>query len=407
MAGGHRIGRGETLTMISAIMALMALGIDMMLPAFDDIRDAYDLADGSSQVGQVITVFFMGMALGQLAFGPLADRFGRQPILYVSMTIYVLSAVASVLAPSYGTLLTARFVWGIGAAGSRVVATAIVRDRFSGIEMAKAMSQIMAVFVLVPIIAPTLGAGVIAILPWRAIFWCCAVWAVGIGFWSLRLGETLDPANRRTLDVATTLGGYRTVARTRVTMGFTVATIFLQGVFTGYLASSEAMIGDVFGREDEFPMVFGAVAVVFGIGALVNGRAVGRFGIDRTVSGILMAQAPICVALVVVTLGADGRPAFWVYMPLLALLLGTFMFLMPNLNAAAMEPVGALAGTASAFTGSLRMAAGAVLGTIVSGEVTDSVSQFTVGAAALVAASAVTITIVRKRAARMAPVPAG
>ena len=162
-----RIGDRELLVMISAIMALMAVGIDMLLPAFDDMRESFGLDESSTQISQVVTVYFVGLAVAQLVWGPLADRYVRKPILYAGIAIYVLGAVGSALAPSLSWLLVCRFVWGIGAAGSRVVATAIIRDRFSGTRMAEAMSQVMAVFVLVPVFAPALGAGIIAVLPWR------------------------------------------------------------------------------------------------------------------------------------------------------------------------------------------------------------------------------------------------
>ena len=395
------LARGEMLAMISAIMALMAMGIDVLLPAFDDIRDAYDLSGGSSQAGQTITIFFLGLAIGQLIFGPLADRFGRKATLYGAMTVYVISAVGSVFAPSFAALLATRFVWGIGAAGSRVVATAIVRDVFAGPAMARAMSQIMAVFVLVPIVAPTFGAGLIAFLPWRSIFWFCVAWAFAVGLWSLRLRETLNPDDTRPLDVKTMAGGYWTVARTRVTMGYSLAGVFLQGVFTAYLATSESMITDIFGRDEaEFPLVFGAVAVLFGVGALANGRAVQRWGIERTITLVMGVQVGLAVVLVVSALVTDGTPSFWFFIPVLGLLLATFMFLMPNLNAAAMEPVGRLAGTASAFTGAIRMAFGAVLGTIISSQVDASVTPFAVGTAMMVLGVLVTVTVVRVRVAR-------
>jgi DHA1 family bicyclomycin/chloramphenicol resistance-like MFS transporter len=195
----YRMGQRELLTLMSAIMALMALGIDTMLPAFDEIRTAFNLGDSSPRAGQVITVFFMGLAIAQLVWGPIADRFGRKPVLYAGSIIYVIGAVGSALAPTFELLLLSRFVWGLGAAGARVVATAIIRDRFEGSQMAKAMSQVMAVFMLVPILAPSIGAGLIAIFPWRSIFWFCAVFALAIGLWSLRMRESLDPGNRRPL----------------------------------------------------------------------------------------------------------------------------------------------------------------------------------------------------------------
>ena len=393
----YRMGQRELLTILSAIMALMALGIDTMLPAFKDIRSAFDLGEGSPRTGQVITVFFMGLAVAQLVWGPLADRFGRKPVLYAGCLIYVLGAAGSALAPSFELLLLSRFVWGIGAAGARVVATAIVRDRFVGDQMAKAMSQVMAVFMLVPVLAPSIGAGIIAVLPWRSIFWFCAVFAIVIAMWSLRMRESLDPAHRRELHVRSTASGYVEVARTPVTAGYTVSTIFLQGVFTTYLASSELLIADVFDREAQFPMIFGLVAVLFAIAAIVNGRIVVRIGMHRLINAVFAVLIPISVALVALSIATGGRPSIWVYMPLLGVTLSSFMFLMPNLNTAALEPVGHLAGTASAFSGAVRMAGGAVLGTIVSSQVTDSTTAFSIGVAVLCAASWVTVLIVRRR----------
>ena len=387
----------ELLTMISAIMALMALGIDLMLPAFDDIREAYDLGAGSPETGKVITVFFLGLAVAQLVYGPLADRFGRKPVLYIGSAIYLLGAVGSALAPTFELLLLSRFVWGVGAAGSRVVATAIIRDRFEGTAMAKAMSQVMAVFMLVPVLAPTIGTGIIAILPWRAVFWFCAVWAVIITLWSLRLRESLDPANRRPLSFGSTIQGYAEVARTRVTAGYTISTIFLQGVFTSYLASSELLITDVFDREAQFPIIFGLVASLFAIGAIVNGRVVEQIGIHRLINGVYAILIPLTLLSVVISVRSGGQPSFWLFMPLLGLTLGSFMFLMPNLNTAALGPVGHLAGTASALSGAARMAGGAVLGTLVSAQVSDSTTPFSVGVALLCLGSWLSVLVTRRR----------
>ncbi|MFN3255822.1 MAG: multidrug effflux MFS transporter [Ilumatobacter sp.] len=400
--GEQRIGQRELLTLISALMALMALGIDLMLPAFDDIRVAFDLGEASPRTGQVITVFFLGLAVSQLVYGPLADRFGRKPILYVGIGIYLVGAVGSALAPTFELLLLSRFVWGVGAAGARVVATAIVRDRFEGGAMAKAMSQIMAVFMLVPVLAPTLGTGIIAILPWRGVFWFCVVWAIVIGLWSLRLRETLDPAHRRPLRFGPMWNGYAEVTRTPVTFGYTIATVFLQGVFTTYLASSELLISDVFGRRAQFPFIFGLVAVLFGLGALINGRIVVRLGVHRLVNRVYAILIPLVTLSVVVSVSAGGTPNFWLFMPLLGLTLASFMFLMPNLNTAALEPVGHLAGTASALSGAARMGGGAVLGTIVSAQVSDSTTPFSIGVAVLCLGSWLSVLVVRRRSPRLA-----
>ncbi|MGI9607732.1 MAG: multidrug effflux MFS transporter [Acidimicrobiales bacterium] len=391
-----RIGRVELVVLISAIMALTAMAIDLMLPGFDEIRETFDLADGSGETGKIITFFFFGLAFAQLVWGPLADRFGRKPVLYASIGIYVIGAVGSAVAPTFDALLASRVVWGVGAAGARVVATAIIRDRFEGTAMAKAMSQVMAVFVLVPVFAPTVGAAILLVLPWRALFWACAVWATLIVIWSFRLRETLNPGNRRELSVGGTWDGFRQVARTPVTFGYTVSTIFIQGVFTSYLASADLIIGEIFDRDAQFPIIFGAVAILFGVGAIGNGRIVERLGIVGVIGRAFAVLLPLSALLLLVAVLGDGVPNFWIFMPLLGLCLSSFMFLMPNLNSGAMDPVGELAGSASALTGAVRIAGGAVIGTIVSAQIDDSVVPFAVAMVVLVTLAAVSVLLVHR-----------
>ena len=369
-------GRNETLAMLSAVMALMAMAIDLMLSAFDEMRVTFGLDPTSNEVAGVVTVFFMGLAVAQLFFGPITDRFGRKSVLYASVAVYILGAVGSALAPTLPLLLVARFVWGIGAAGARVVATAVARDLFEGVEMARAMSQIMAVFVLVPVIAPTLGAGIVAILPWRAVFWACAIWAIAMAAWTRRLPESLPPERRRRLDRSDIASAYAEFARTRATLWFSIASVFLQSVFTMYLASAELIVSEIFGRRSAFPMVFGVIAIGFGIAALVNGRVVGRFGVRPVMNTMLVSLIVGAVLLVAVTLAEGGNPSFWMFMPLLGLLLAQFMFLLPNMNAEALEPVPHIAGTASSLSGGLRMAGGAILGGIVAARIDTSLTPF-------------------------------
>lgn len=370
--------------MLSAIMALMALAIDLLLPAFDEIRESYGIEEGSNQAAQLITVFLFGLAVSQLVWGPLADRFGRKSVLYWGIGLYVAGAVGSALAPSLLWVLFARFMWGVGAAGARVVTTAIVRDRFEGTRMAEAMSQIMAVFILVPVIAPTVGAGIIEVLPWRAIFWFCVVWAGFIVVWSRRLPETLDPGYRRPLELRSVVGGFREVVTHRETAFYTLSSLFLQAVFIAYLGSSERIITEIFDREDQFPIIFGAIALMFAAGALLNGRIVGNVGIIRLVWITLGLVLVTSMVLLAVVLAADGEPEFWIFMPMMGLLLGMFMFLIPNLNTAALDPMGELAGTASSVIGAARIGGGSILGGVVNTVVDDTLTPFTVAVVAFV-----------------------
>lgn len=390
-------GRNETLAMLSAVMALMAMAIDLMLSAFDEMRLSFGLDPNSNEVAGVVTVFFMGLAVAQLFFGPITDRFGRKSVLYASVAVYVLGAVGSALAPTLPLLLVARFVWGVGAAGARVVATAVARDLFEGVEMARAMSQIMAVFVLVPVIAPTVGAGIVAILPWRAVFWACAIWAVAMAAWTRRLPESLPPERRRRLDRSDIATAYAEFARTRPTLWFSISSVFLQSVFTMYLASAELIVSEIFGRRSAFPVVFGVIAIGFGIAALVNGRLVGRFGVRPVMNTMLVSLIIGAVLLVAVTLAGDGTPSFWVFMPLLAVLLAQFMFLMPNMNAEALEPVPHIAGTASSLSGGLRMAGGAVLGGVVAARIDTSLTPFALAFLVFILLAAASMSVATRR----------
>ena len=387
------LGRRELLALIAALMALMALGIDMLLPAFDEIRVAYGLSEDSSAPGQLITIYFVGLAIAQLIFGPLSDWFGRKPIIFIGIFIYIIGSIGSALAPNFVTLLAFRFIWGVGAAGTRVVAVAVVRDCFEGSQMAKAMSEIMAVFVLVPVIAPTFGAGLIAILPWESIFWFSAVFAVGMSIWSLRLPETLNPEYKVRFNWSSTKHGYGRVLRTRITAFYTLSSVCLQAVFVMYLSSCERIISDILGRGDQFPIIFGIVAIGFGIAALINGKLVTAIGIQKLLFGASIFLVFSSGVLAVVTLMNEGTPNFWLFIPLLAVVLCTFMFIMPNLNSAALFPMGDIAGTAGAFTSAIRMSLGAAIGGVLNSLIKDSLTPFVVGLVCMAILTMVTIFV--------------
>lgn len=400
---GHRratgLGSRELVVLLSSIMALMAVGLDLVLPAFDDIRSDFGLGEASSQTGQIITTYFFGMAIAQLAWGPLADRFGRKPVLLASVAVYVVGAAASALAPSFATLLAARVLWGVGAAGARVVATSIVRDRFVGDEMARVMSQIMTIFVLVPIVAPSIGAIILLAFNWPATFWFCALFALGVLAWSTRLRETLDPDHVRSLEPRHVAASYREVATFPLTLGYTIASVFLQVGFTLYLASSELIVSEIYDRGAQFPIVFGAVAILFGLSAFANSRLVERLGMDFIIGRATLTALVGSAVLVVVAIAGSGRPNFFVFMGLVGFVLALFMLLLPNMNTTAMIPVGHIAGSASAFTSAVRIGFGAAIAGVLNQFVTDSVTPFAISLFGAVAVMAATVTVVRRRVA--------
>lgn len=365
------------------VMAMGALAIDLMLPAFDEIREHFGLASDSTRAAQIVTTFLLGMALAQFFYGPLADRFGRKPVLYAGFLIYGIGALGSLFAPTLDLLLVSRFVWGVGSAGPRVVAISIVRDSFSGEQMSKAMSYIMAVFIMVPVLAPTIGAGLIAIFPWQSVFVFCIVFVAVMAVWTRVLPETLDPANRRAIDRAAITSAVRQVVTNRHTFGYTMAMTMTFGAFSSYLASSERIFGEIYGKPDLFPFIFGGAALVMGVGILTNARLVERIGARRIVHIVLIGYVVVALLWTLVTVSSDGNPSFWIFMAGLLTMLILHALLIPNFNTIAMLPMGHIAGTASAVVGTVSLAGGALIGSVIDSRFEESVSPLVFGFALL------------------------
>jgi DHA1 family bicyclomycin/chloramphenicol resistance-like MFS transporter len=365
--------------MIAMIMALTALAIDIMLPTFGAIRTEYGLAADSTAPAAIVTFFFLGLAFAQVFFGPLADRFGRKPVLYFGLALYVASALASALAPTLELVLISRFIWGVGAAAPRVVAISVVRDSYQGEAMARTMSIIMSIFVLVPVIAPSLGSMILSFASWRWVFGACAIAAGALTVWTMRLPETLKPENRLPLGFSSIVSAGKSIVTHRQTMGYTLAITFLFGVFFSYLASSELIISEVFDRAEQFPYIFGGLAAVMGAAMLVNAAIVFRVGLDRLVRIVLAGYVAGSAAMAGLAVATDGTPNFWVYVFGLALMLSMHALLIPNLNTMAMNPMGKVAGTAAALIGTISTALGAGLGAIIDRMFDGTVLPFTLG----------------------------
>ncbi len=368
----------EFVALITALMATGALAIDVMLPAFPNIREEFGMSPDSTQVAWVLTSFFLGMAIGPWLYGPISDRYGRRTPLFVGLFLYVAAGVLASVASSWAMLVFARFLWGVAAASPRSLATAMIRDRYQGSEMARLMSMIMAVFLLVPIIAPTIGAGLIALFPWRTVFWFPSIIGVLLIFWSRRLPETLDPANRRPFTFSAVATAGREVMSHRQTMSFTIAITFLFGVMMTYLAGSEVIVEDVYDYGTYFPFFFGAIAVLLAINSLNNARLVERFGVANYVRRLSIIAICTSTIFVFVSLLNGGKPNFWLFTIALAAVVPLAQGLVPICNTAAMMPVPHVAGTASAIIATITTAGGAVLGNIASAQFDGTVRPFAI-----------------------------
>lgn len=359
-------------------MASAAISIDLILPAFKRIRDDLGLPADSAATAGLVTAIFLGMALGPIPFGLLADRFGRRWVMLGSCALFVGGALAAAAAPTLHLMLWARFFWGLGAAGLRVVAVATIRDRFVGADMAREMAFAMTVFILVPVVAPAAGAGLVEVMPWRGTFVVCAAFASLIALWSLRLPETLADENRQPLQLRQVWVATAAIARSRAALLYTLASVAIFGAFSSYLASFERIIDEVFHHRSWFPFVFGGTAVLMGAASMTVGRSVERIGLGRLIRGALLGYAAAAVAMYSVSLAASGRPAFWPFLVLLAAVLVGHNVLFPNLNAAAMVPVGHVAGTAAAVYATVTTAAGAVVGAQLDHAFDGTVNPFSV-----------------------------
>jgi MFS transporter, DHA1 family, multidrug resistance protein len=343
-------------------MASAAISIDLILPAFGKIRADLGLAPDSAATAGLVTAIFLGMAVGPLPFGLLADRYGRRCVMVASCVLFVGGALVAAVVPTLHWMLWARFVWGLGAAGLRVVAIAAIRDRFVAADMAREMSFAMTVFILVPVIAPVIGAGLIKVMPWRATFVVCASFVAAIGVWSLRLPETLPADRRQPLQLRQVWVATTAISRSRAALLYTLAGVAVFGAFSTYLGSFERIIDEVFHRRSWFPFVFGGAAILAGLGSVSVGHNVQRIGLARVIRLTLLAYTAAAVGMVAVSRSAHGVPSFWPFLALLAVVLVGNNVLIPNLNSAAMVPVGHVAGTAAAVFASVTTAAGAIVG---------------------------------------------
>ena len=374
---GVATGR-EFILLVTALMATTALGIDLMLPAFPEIRQQFGMAADSTQVSWIVTAYFLGMAAGPWLYGPASDRFGRRIPLYAGLTLYAVSAATAALAPTWQLIVISRFVWGLGAAGPRALSVAMIRDRYEGDAMARLMSMIMAVFLMVPIVAPGVGAGLIAFLPWRAVFWFPAFAAVGLMFWARRLPETLTVERRRPFTWSAVGQAAREVVSHRQTMALTLSMTFLFALMASYLAGSEVILEDVYGYGAWFPLFFGAIAVLLAINSLNNAWLIGRVGVVRLVRITCVLGVGAALVLTAIAFTGNGRPNFWIFTIALCAVIPLAQGLSPNSNTIAMTPLPHVAGTAAAIIATVTAAGGALLGGLASDSFDGTVRPFAV-----------------------------
>src|SRR5215468_7202352 len=353
---------GEFVALISFTMGLMSLSIDNLLPAFGAIGTSFGIAD-ANEMQLLISAYMIAFALMQIVYGPLSDMIGRRPALMIGLGVYSVGTVIAIFAPSFGLLLAARAIQGAGGAAIRVLVVAIVRDRYSGREMARVMSLIFMVFIVVPVFAPAIGSLFLWLGGWRLIFISMlALAAIVVTGFTLRMPETLHTVT------------------TRAAVGYASAMGLTMGVLFGYLNSSQQIFQtEVYGLGPLFPIAFGTIAAVLGVASFVNARLVRRLGMRRLSHFGLCAFILMATLLLAAALLFAGRPPLALFGPLLAGSLFLMSLMMVNFNTMAMEPLGAIAGTASSIIGVYTSLVGALLGLAVGQAFDGTVRPLAVG----------------------------
>ena len=368
---GPPLHRAEFITLAALLLSTVAMATDIILPSLRAIGADFSLRD-DNHAQFVVTAMFVGLGVGQLFSGPLSDRYGRRPVILLGLLVFLVGCLASAFADSFELLLAGRVLQGMGLAGPRVVIVALIRDLYSGLQMARIMSVVHAVFILVPALAPALGQVVQSLAGWRAVFLAMLlIGIIALTWMACRQRETLLPEHQRTFTPGVLLAGLREVISIRSCMGFTLALGFSFAPFIAYLSVAQAVFQDVYGTGDRFPLYFGLLALSFGAVSLLNSRLIGRWGIVRVCrSAALFITVTSAISWVVAT-GFGGVPPLWIFLlGMLAVFLGVGA-LWGNANARAMEPLGHLAGIGSAvvafLSSSISITCGGLVGQAFSG----------------------------------------
>ena len=359
------IGYAEFVVLMAFISSAVALSIDGVMPALPMIGDELGARDENHRQ-LVIGTLLVGLAFSHVVFGPLSDSLGRKPVMLLGIALYSVGCLTSILAPSFEVMLVGRLVQGFGAGAPRTVSVAVIRDKFEGRLMARTISLIMTVFILVPVFAPAVGQGLIMVAHWHSIFWFyLAVGAISALWIFLRLPETLTPENRRPLTFRGVLAALGEVVTNRRTVGYLFAIAFIFSAFVGYLTSAQQFLQELYGLGALFPVAFGLLAGSLGLSSFANSRLVMRFGMRRLARGSLTMQVIFALAFVAATVFFDGIPPLWLLFVLMVPIFFCVGTLFGNLNGLAMQPMGHIAGSAAAVIGAASTGISTVLGSLV------------------------------------------
>ncbi len=373
----------EFVFLMALMTSFIALSIDAMLPALGQISQDLEIHHKNDRQ-LIISVLFLGLAMGMLIYGPISDSTGRKPPVYAGLMIFLIGTLFCIYASDFKALLLGRFLQGVGAAGPRIVAMAIIRDQFTGSAMARIMSLILSVFIIVPVIAPMLGQIILSMSGWREIFFLLFVLAVvGFLWFAMRQSESLLPIDRVPLSLGNIFLAVKETVQHRTVLAYSVASGFIFAAFLGYLNSSQQILQELYQLGSQFPYYFGLLAISLGLATYINSRLVMRYGMHRLSRLALLWLSVTSIIFAGFSWYITGRPDFWILMVYLLVVFFCIGILFGNLNSLAMEPVGHIAGTASAVISFYSTLSGLLIGGLIGRLYNETVLPLVAGFAIL------------------------
>ena len=368
----------EFIIIMASLMSLVALSIDALLPAISDISKSIHIVD--TQNNQLfITMIFLGLGFGQLISGPLSDSFGRKPVIYVGFIIFAFASIICVFANSLEMMIVGRLLQGIGLSAPRTISIAMVRDRFSGNYMAKVMSFIVVIFILVPVIAPALGKLMLDSYGWRSIFYSQLVFGffVMIWFWK-RQPETLKPENKKKFKFSLFIEGTKEFFKHKNAVIFTLFSGFITGSFMVYLSASQIIFEQQYNLKEEFPFIFSGLAISIGLATFLNGNLVVRLGMYKLVS-IFTIVFTIVPFLYILLFSGESNPSIYILLLFFGVQFFSIGFLFGNTRALAMESIGHIAGVGAAINGFVSTIMAVPIATFIGSYINDRALPLFIG----------------------------
>ena len=369
----------EFIIILSLMMALSALSIDAMLPALSSISSELGVTKPNDRQ-LIISLIFFGQAVGQLFFGPLSDKIGRKPAIAAGYVLFIIGSLVSFFSVDFPMMLIWRTLQGIGVSSPRVVSLALVRDQFEGRRMARIMSFVSTVFILIPMIAPSIGQAIVSLAGWRSIFGFFIIFAIITLFWfALRVPETLAQENRKPFSLHHILNATLEVVKIRSALGYTITIGLVQGVFLGYLNSAQQIFQEQYALGALFPLFFSTIALSLGLASFLNARFVMRYGMQDLVRWALNVLVGLAFVFIGVAFALDGHPPLWLLMAYLMVSFFCIGILFGNINALAMQPLGHLAGIGAAIIGAFSTLLSTLLGMFIGQSYNGTILPFMVG----------------------------